>query len=289
MAEAIAEMPGPAPGLSQTEGWWDRQAVLSRTFYWGIHLSCLSVFWVGASPEALLLLACTFYARMFGITGGYHRYFSHKTYKTSRVFQFVLAFLGASSVQKGSLWWASHHRIHHKYADVPGADVHSPKDGFWYCHQGWIFDGKWHATVLDQIQDFARYPELVWLNRWHVVAPLSLAVLCYAIGGGMGLLWGFSISTVALWHSTYAINSLAHLFGTRRYDTPDTSRNNLWLALLTMGEGWHNNHHRYCAASRQGFRWWEIDLTYYILRGLALLGIIWDMREPPAHVVNAEG
>jgi stearoyl-CoA desaturase (delta-9 desaturase) len=184
------------------------------------------------------------------------------------------------------LWWAGHHRIHHKYADQPGRDVHSPKDGFWYSHQGWIFHGRWDGSSLDQIPDFARYPELVWLNRWHVVPPIALAAACFAIGGWSGLLWGFGISTVLLWHATYSINSLAHRWGTRRYDTPDTSRNNLLLGLLTLGEGWHNNHHHYCVSARQGFFWWEIDVSYYLLRALAAVGLIWDVREPPAHVVQ---
>jgi len=268
------------------EGWWGKQHLTSRVVYWGIHLACLVAFWVGVSTGDMALFAATFIVRMFAITGGYHRYFSHKTYKTGRVFQFVLAFLGASSIQKGPLWWAGNHRVHHKYSDEFGQDPHSPREGFYYAHQGWIFDGRWDASPLDRIADFAKYPELVWLNRWHVVAPLALASLCFAVGGLSGLIWGFVISTVALWHSTYSINSLAHVWGTRRYDTPDDSRNNALLGLLTMGEGWHNNHHHFCASARQGFLWWEIDLTYYILRGLQAVGLVWELREPPAHVVH---
>jgi stearoyl-CoA desaturase (delta-9 desaturase) len=272
--------------LTDAEGWWGRQHVLPRSVYWGIHAACLLGFWFTPTKGDLLLLAVTFFVRMFAITGGYHRYFAHKTYKTSRAFQLVLAVLGATATQKGVLWWAGHHRIHHKHADQAGKDVHSPKDGFWHSHQGWIFHGRWDGSSLDQIQDFARYPELVWLNRWHVVPPLLLAVVCFAIGGFGGLLWGFGISTVLLWHATYSINSLAHRWGTRRYDTPDSSRNNLLLSLLTLGEGWHNNHHHYCVSARQGFFWWEIDISYYLLRALAAVGLIWDVREPPAHVVK---
>jgi stearoyl-CoA desaturase (delta-9 desaturase) len=272
--------------LSDAEGWWGRQQVLPRIVYWGIHAACLLGFWFTPSRGDLILLAATFLVRMFAITAGYHRYFAHKAYKTSRAFQLLLAVLGATATQKGVLWWAGHHRIHHKYADQPEKDVHSPRDGFWHSHQGWIFHGRWDGSSLDQIQDFARFPELVWLNRWHVVPPLLLATACFAIGGWNGLLWGFGISTVLLWHVTYSINSLAHRWGTRRYDTPDTSRNNLLLGLLTLGEGWHNNHHHYCASARQGFFWWEIDVSYYLLRALAAVGLIWDVREPPAHVVN---
>ncbi len=231
-----------------------------------------------------MLLAATFYARMFAITGGYHRYFAHKTFKTSRAFQFVLAALACSSTQKGPLWWAGNHRLHHKYADQP-EDLHSPAHGFFHAHQGWIFERRFDATPLDRIADFARYPELVWMNRNHHVPALALAVLCALLGGFSGFVWGYVVSTVLLWHSTYTINSLAHTWGTRRYDTDDTSRNNPWLALLTLGEGWHNNHHHFCAAARQGFRWWEIDITYYVLRGLQAVGVVWEIREPPAHVI----
>jgi stearoyl-CoA desaturase (delta-9 desaturase) len=239
---------------------------------------------VGVYAGDLTLFAITFFGRMFAVTGGYHRYFAHRAYSTSRAFQFVLACLGSTALQKGPLWWAGNHRIHHKYADRPGRDVHTPRDGFWRSHSGWIFDGRWDPTPVEQIPEFARYPELRWLNRWYVVGPIALGVLCYAVGGWSGVLRGFSISTVALLHTTYCINSVAHRWGTRRYDTPDDSRNNALLGILTMGEGWHNNHHHYCTSARNGFFWWEIDLTYYILRGLAALGLIWDLREVPEHV-----
>jgi stearoyl-CoA desaturase (delta-9 desaturase) len=284
---AIADGGPAAVSLTAAEGWWTRRDRVTESVYWGIHASCLLVFWVGASTTDLVLLAVTFYARMFGITGAYHRYFAHKTYKTSRAFQFALAVLACSATQKGPLWWAGNHRTHHKNADQPD-DIHSPKHGLYHAHAGWIFEGRWDATPLDRIADFARYPELVWLNRNHHVPPLALAVLCTAVGGFSGLVWGYVVSTVLLWHATYTINSLAHTWGTRRYATSDTSRNNPWLALLTMGEGWHNNHHHFCASARQGFRWWEIDLTYYLLRSLQSVGLIWEVREPPAHVIAAE-
>jgi stearoyl-CoA desaturase (delta-9 desaturase) len=292
VAQAIEAIPGNDDKhgrMTEAEGWWATQSMTSRTVYWGLHVLCLLAFWVGVSTGDFLLFLGTFFGRMFFITGAYHRYFSHKTYKTSRPFQFVLAFCGATATQKGPLWWASHHRTHHKYADIPGKDTHSPKDGFYWSHQGWIFNSRFDGSDIENIRDFSCYPELVWLNKWHIVAPLSLAVACYAIGGFSSLLWGFVISTVVLWHSTYSINSLAHKFGTRRYETRDTSRNNVWLALLTLGEGWHNNHHHYCASARQGFRWWEIDVTYYGLRALQAIGVIWDVREPPAHIVEGTG
>jgi stearoyl-CoA desaturase (delta-9 desaturase) len=218
---------------------------------------------------------------MFGITGAYHRYFSHRTYKTSRAFQLVLAVLGTSAVQKGPLWWAAVHRQHHRHSDGP-LDPHSPREGFWHAHQGWIFDGRWDDTRTDLVRDLARYPELLWVNKYHFVAPLVWAAACLAIGGFSGLIWGMVISTVLLWHATYSINSLAHRIGTRRYDTGDDSRNSWVLALLPLGEGWHNNHHYHPRSTRQGFFWWEIDITYYALRGLEALGLVWDLKQPPA-------
>ena len=272
--------------LSAVEGFWGRHEWMPTLVYWGLHAACLLAFVTGASAGNIALFLATFWLRMFGITGGYHRYFAHKTYKTSRPFQFALAFLAASATQKGPLWWAGHHRGHHKYADKPG-DTHSPREGIYYAHQGWIFDRRWDATPIDRIGDFAAYPELVWLNKYHVVAPVVLAVACYLLGGFSGLVWGFVISTVALWHATYCVNSVCHIWGKRRYQTADTSRNNWLMALLTLGEGWHNNHHYYCASTRQGFRWWEIDVTYYALRGLQFVGLVWDIREPPAHILAA--
>ncbi len=278
---------GESHDFTQTDGWLTQTIFLSRSIYWGIHLSALLVLWVGAPAWAVGLCAATYAIRVFGITGVYHRYFAHRGYRTSRVFQFVLAWIGASATQKGPLWWAGTHRHHHRYSDAPG-DVHSPRDGFWYAHQGWVFDRRWGGTPMEKISDFARYPELRWLNRWHFLPPLSLAFVCWAVGGFTGLVWGYSVSTVLLWHATYCINSLAHVWGTRRYETGDDSRNNLLLALLTFGEGWHNNHHHYMASARNGFRWWEIDITYYVLRALALVGLVWDLREPPASVVYPE-
>ena len=271
--------------FSQEDGWLTRTHLISRSIYWGIHASCLFVFAVGAPRAALILCAVNYAVRVFGITGGYHRYFAHKSYKTSRPFQFVLAWLACSATQKGPLWWAGTHRRHHRYSDAPG-DPHSPKQGLYYAHQGWVFDNRWQGTPLEGIRDFASYPELRWLNRFHWVPPLVLAFVCWLIGGLAGLVWGFAVSTTLLWHGTYSINSLAHVWGTRRYETGDTSRNNLLLALLTFGEGWHNNHHYYMASARNGFFWWEIDITYYVLRALQAVGLVWDLKLPSEEIMR---
>ncbi|MCZ6463491.1 MAG: acyl-CoA desaturase [Proteobacteria bacterium] len=287
-AEALPMTSTPAPGRRyvDADGVWHKQRIVSVTLYWGIHAACLLTLVTGVSALDLGLCVGLFWLRMFGITGGYHRYFAHRAFQTSRAFQFVLAVLGTMAVQKGPLWWASTHRVHHRNSDQPG-DVHSPRDGFWHSHSAWIFDGRWDDTDLDGIRDFAKFPELVWLNQWHVVGPLLLAVLCFAIGGFSGLIWGFAVSTTLLWHSTYTINSLAHRWGSKRYETGDDSRNNLFLALLTFGEGWHNNHHHYMASARNGFFWWEIDITYYLLRGLEKLGLVWELRIVPKRLLHA--
>jgi stearoyl-CoA desaturase (delta-9 desaturase) len=285
-SEAVASIeasPDVHPAaVTETDGVWASPALdwITHALYWGVHAAALGVLFVTATPIAIALLAATFFARMLGITAGYHRYFAHRSYRTSRAFQFLLALLGTCATQKGPLWWASLHRIHHRESDGPN-DVHSPKRGLWYAHQGWIFDKRWQPTRLDMIPDFARYPEIEWLNRWHFVPPVALAVACFLVGGWPGLFWGFFLSTTLLWHATYTINSLSHVFGGRRFATTDTSRNNWALALLTLGEGWHNNHHFYMASARQGFRWFEVDVTYYVLRALAAVGLIWDVREPP--------
>jgi stearoyl-CoA desaturase (delta-9 desaturase) len=266
----------------------DRIAWTRSLPFFAAHAVAIATPFVVPVEGRWLALAAALYAvRMFAITAGYHRYFSHRAYKTSRAFQFVLAWLGASSAQKGPLWWAAHHRDHHRYSDGPD-DIHSPLErGFWWSHVGWILSTSYDETKLDRIKDLAKYPELRWLDRWHMVPPVALAAVLFLAGGLPALLWGFFVSTVALWHGTFVINSLAHVVGRRRYETGDGSRNSLALALITFGEGWHNNHHFYASTANQGFFWWEIDLSYYALRGLEAVGVVRDLRTPPPHVKYA--
>lgn len=249
-----------------------------------VHLMCLGVIWVGWSLGAVLVALALYAVRMFAVTGFYHRYFSHRAYNTSRAGQFVLALVGASAAQRGPLWWAAHHRKHHRHSDTE-KDVHSPHHhGFWWAHVGWITAPVNFPTDLKQVPDLAKYPELRFLDRFDILVPGLLAVALFLIGGWQWLIWGFFISTVVLFHSTCFINSLAHLWGKRRYQTGDESRNNWLLALITFGEGWHNNHHRYPGSARQGFFWWELDITYYGLKVLQWLGVIRDLRPVPARV-----
>jgi stearoyl-CoA desaturase (delta-9 desaturase) len=226
-----------------------------------------------------------YFFRMWGIIVGYHRYFSHRSFKTGRLFQLFLALVGVSAAQKGPLWWAAHHRHHHRHSDEH-PDLHSPSlRGFIWAHVGWFLCKKYQDTEHQKIRDFMPFPELRWLDRHFLAVPIAGGALLWLLFGTEIFVWGGMISTVLLWHGTFTINSLAHVIGKRRFKTTDTSRNNLWLALITLGEGWHNNHHHYPGSARQGFYWWEIDIGYYSLRFLELFGIVWDINEVPERVL----
>ena len=253
-----------------------------------VHVACVAAFWTGISWTAVAICVTLYWLRIFGIGAGYHRYFSHRAYSTSRVFQFVLALLCQSTTQKSVLWWAAKHRHHHLHSDTE-LDVHSPRHkGFFYSHLGWIFARRHDKTDLVKIEDFARYPELRWLHRFEQAPSVVLALICLAIGGWSGLVVGFFWSTVLVYHATFCINSLAHVHGRKRYVTGDDSRNNWLLAIFTMGEGWHNNHHAFQSSVRQGFRWWEYDATYYILKALSWTRLVWNLKMPPREVVRNE-
>ncbi|EAT11331.1 acyl-CoA desaturase [Bermanella marisrubri] len=264
-----------------------------------IHLACIAVIWVGISPVAVAVCLLMYWVRMFAITAFYHRYFSHRSFKTNRFWQFCFAILGNSASQRGPLWWAAHHRKHHKHSDED-EDLHSPvKHGFWWSHVGWFTCDAAFKTDYSVVKDWAKFPELKFLNRYDSLVPVLMAVCMFALGvvlnalwpnlgtsGWQMLIWGYFISTVLLFHGTFTINSLCHQWGKRRFETRDDSRNNFWLALITLGEGWHNNHHRFATSARQGFYWWEIDISYYILKAMSKLGIIYDLTPVPEKILR---
>jgi stearoyl-CoA desaturase (delta-9 desaturase) len=263
--------------------WW-----MSAARFGVLHVLCVAGFWLDLSIWDIAIVVGLYFFRMFFVTGIYHRYFSHRTFKMGRVTQFIMAFMAVSSAQKGVMWWASHHRHHHKYSDEAN-DVHSVRHGgFFWAHVGWIFHPDWEETDAKRVKDLARFPELVWLDENRFVPPMVLAIACTLIGGVTGLAVWFLWSTVLLWHGTFTINSLAHVWGDRRYETSDDSKNNFFLAIITLGEGWHNNHHHYQASVNQGFFWWEIDITYYVLLAMEKVGLVWDLRRPPEHVVHEQ-
>ena len=250
-------------------------------------VALIGPFFVAFSWRYVALAAALYALRMVALSAGYHRYFAHRSFKTSRAFQLVLAFVGGTCTQRGALWWAANHRHHHLHADQE-ADIHSPpRRGLFWSHLGWILSKRFEVTQHERIRDFARFPELRWLDRHHFVPSLAYAGTLLALGGLPALIWGCFVSTVFMWHCTFSINSLAHVFGRRRYRTGDESRNNALLALLTMGEGWHNNHHHYRSSAALGFFWWELDCTYYVLKALSALGLIWELRTPPPAVRDA--
>ena len=262
----------------------------------GLHLGCLALPLVGASWPAFWCALFLYCLRVFALTGFYHRYFSHRSFKTSRFWQFVFAICGMTAAQRGPLWWASHHRHHHLHADTD-KDAHSPRAGFWRSHLGWFTEMRHFRTDYSRIPDFARYRELVFLNRFDAFVPILLFVALYFVGdafagagyetsGWQFVIWGGCLSTVAVYHVTFCVNSVCHILGKRRYPGDEDSRNNWLVALLTFGEGWHNNHHRYPRAARQGFFWWEVDITYYLLCGLEKIGVIRDLQRIPEEVLQ---
>lgn len=274
--------------------------LFKQGLFWAIHLACFAALWVGFSWVALAVCLALYVIRMFAITGIYHRYFSHRSYQTSRVMQFLFAFLGCTAAQKGPIWWASHHRHHHRHSDTE-EDIHSPiVQGIYFAHVGWVLSSQFVEPRLDLVKDLTKYPELRMLEKYNVVPAILLAVATFFLGvwlqaaypqlgtsGPQMLVWGFFISTVLLYHGTFCINSFTHLIGKRRFPSNDHSRNNLFLALITLGEGWHNNHHYYPGSERQGFYWWEIDISHYILTVMSWVGLVWDLRTPPARVYEA--
>ncbi len=263
----------------------ERQDWAQKIPFWAVHVAAIAgAIAVGWSWKALAWLAGTYALRMFAVTAGYHRYFSHRSFKTSRAFQFVLALLGLGAAQQGPLWWASHHRRHHRVSDQPD-DLHSPKQrGFWWAHIGWTQQRGGVPIEHARIRDLARFPELRFVDDHHQWFAVGYGVVLFLIGGWPALIWGHFVSLVVSWHATFCINSLAHVWGRRRYATNDDSRNNGILALLTFGEGWHNNHHHYQRSARQGFLWWQLDITFYILKALEGLGIVWDVVGVPRHI-----
>jgi stearoyl-CoA desaturase (delta-9 desaturase) len=266
-----------------------------------MHLACLAAIWTGVSVIAIVVCLALYVVRMFAITAGFHRLFSHRTYQTGRIFSFLMAFAGTAAYQKGPLWWSSHHRRHHLHADTED-DLHSPLTRtLWRSHVGWFLHRDSQATEWGLIPNLLKYRDLRLLDRFYSVPPAVLAIAAFVLGSalhryapGLGtsgwqmLVWGFFISTVLLYHGTFTVNSLAHIFGKRRFATADNSRNNLFVALITLGEGWHNNHHHYATSERQGFYWWELDVAHYVLRVLSWFGIVWDLRTPPSSALSRQ-
>ena len=259
-----------------------------------MHLACIGIFFTGFSWVAVWALLITYFIRVFALTAGFHRYFSHRSFKTSRIFQFILAWIGTSAAQMGPMWWAAHHRHHHQHSDTE-EDVHSPvaKDVFW-AHVGWVLCQTYGGTDANKVKDLYKFPELRFIDRWHAIPAISLGLILFFIGNRLNfyypdigtsgwqlVMWGFFLSTALVYHVTFCVNSVTHIIGKKRFKNEDESRNNWWVAMLTFGEGWHNNHHRYPHSARQGMYWWEFDLSFLLLRVLEKMGLIWDLKVYP--------
>lgn len=277
----------------------DNRLLMASSPIFLMHVLACGAFLTGFSWTALIAVIVTYVVRVFALTAGFHRYFSHRSFKTSRAFQFVLAWVGTSSAQLGPMWWAANHRHHHQYSDQP-EDIHSPvlKSAFW-AHIGWVLCRAYGDIQHHRIKDLIKYPELRFIDRFHVLPVAMLIALLYAIGAGLNayfpslgtsgmqlVMWGFFVSTVLVYHVTFFVNSVTHIVGKKRFVTNDESRNSWWVALLTFGEGWHNNHHRWPFSARQGMYWWEFDLSYLVLRMLERFGLVWDIKVYPQKIYD---
>lgn len=287
-ATPVAADTQPAAGRRSWTHFVARYAAV--TAFLGVHVAAVvTAFLVPVTAVGLALCAVFYAIRVFALTAGFHRYFAHRGYKTSRWFQFVIAWAGTSALQRGPIWWAGHHRTHHRHSDTD-LDPHSPiTKSVWWSHMGWVVSTDYaDKDVWAEMRDWKKYPELAWLERHDILPGVLLAVFCYLVGGWSGLVWGFLVSTALVYQVTFMVNSVCHLFGRRRFATKDESRNNWLVALLTFGEGWHNNHHHYPSAARQGFRWWELDISYLTLKVLSWFGIVWDLRQPTPRALSAK-
>ena len=260
---------------------------LTMSLFWLVQASSLLVLFVPFSVGMVALWAVAHFLRAIGLTLTYHRYFAHRAFKMGRVTQFVWSWIAASAMQKGPLWWAGHHVTHHKFADREG-DPHSPLiSGFYYAHLGWFLNDVRHdklAATNPVIRDFGKYPEIRLLDEYYWLPPALMALGMYLYGGMQWLAWGFLLPTMTLAHATFAINTINHLYGSRRFDTVDESRNNPITAFFAAGEGWHNNHHRYQRSARNGFYWWEFDPTWYVIKAMSIVGLAWDVQPVPERI-----
>jgi len=266
---------------------FQRQAYIVMFAMLLFHLGCLGVFYTGVSIESFTVFLIRFLIIGSGITIGYHRLLAHRSFTTSRFMQFIFALNGTMAIQGGPLWWVSHHRLHHAHTETD-KDVHSPiKYGFWESHIGWMINPKSIKETPSYAKDLYKFPEIKFLQKHYVIITLLQGILIYLLGeylpgtsGAEMLVWGFFISTVYLWHITFCVNSVCHLWGKRPYNTNDNSTNNVVVALLTGGEGWHNNHHMYPYSARHGLKWWQIDISYAVIKLLSILRLVRNIKLP---------
>ena len=259
----------------------------------GFHLACLAAFFVGFSWAAVAIFFVFYVIKGMGVTTGFHRLLAHRSYKTNRFVQFLLALAGSMAVQGGPLWWVAHHREHHAETDTD-LDIHSPvTKGMWQAHMGWMMTDEAFNEKGTNSRDLHKFPEIKFLQRYYVWILVAQIVFLFGLGAGLNALypqlatsglqfvvWGFFISTVFTWHVTFMVNSVCHRWGAQPYDTGDASTNNVFIGILAFGEGWHNNHHHYPNSARHGLRWWQADVTYMLIRALEIVGLASDLKLP---------
>lgn len=254
-------------------------AIAMTTFHMG---AVAALFYVdyGAILAAVILYVA---AGMLGITMAYHRLLTHRGYGTPKWLEYFLTFCGTLALEGGPISWVATHRIHHQKSDQEG-DPHTPREGTWWAHMGWILRGDslhHEAAVLARyVPDLCRDRVHVALSKWHWMSNVVVGVVLLAIGGIPYVLWGIFFRTTVGLHATWLVNSATHKWGSRRFDTRDDSTNNWWVALLTFGEGWHNNHHAHPTSARHGLAWYEFDMSWITIRTLERIGLVWDVKLP---------
>jgi stearoyl-CoA desaturase (delta-9 desaturase) len=245
------------------------------------HIGAVAALFMFSWKAFAVALALHWICVGFGISLGYHRLHTHRSYTVPKIVDYFFAVCGALTLEGGPIFWVATHRIHHQKSDQPG-DPHSPRDGAFWAHVGWILFGETNHNNTKKLSKYA--PDLakdrfyVWLNNWHWVPMVILAVALFAWGGLPMLLWGIALRVVVGLHATWMINSATHMFGTRRFATRDDSRNSLWIALLTFGEGWHNNHHAHPSSARHGLTWYEFDISWVTLRLMRAVGLARNIK-----------
>ena len=251
-----------------------------------MHVGALAGFFLFNWKAVGVAVALWWLTGGIGICLGYHRYFTHRSFTTYKPIEYLLAICGCMAGEAGPISWVAAHRYHHTYSDMED-DPHSPLRGFFWAHMGWLFAREKFLSEFESYKryapDMARDRFLVWLDRFHLVPTALLAWGLYAMGGWTFVVWGIFVRSVMVYHSTWLVNSASHVWGYRTYQTTDKSRNNWWVALLTFGEGWHNNHHAFQRSARHGFRWWEIDPTFMMVKLLWMFGLASDIHLPVRH------
>ena len=254
------------------------------TFFMAMfHVGAIAALFMFSWKALALAVVLNYVAGSLGIGMGFHRLLTHRGYKTYKWVEYFLTFCGTLTLEGGPIFWVATHRMHHQNTDVEG-DPHSPRDGGFWAHIGWILTGQsMHNKIsglLPYVPDLRKDKFHVWISKWHWVTNAALGVVLFAIGGWQFLCWGIFMRTVVGLHATWLVNSATHMWGTQRFLTGDLSTNSFWVAILTYGEGWHNNHHANPQAARHGLTWYEIDFNWYGICALRALGLAWDVKLP---------